>query len=157
MAMQQGKPIIGQDAVIFLDRVVPPAKPENGGAQKTISFRWKNHDIFTEVDIYLVRNDKSKKLVTYTLSDGAVSPATPNEISYGTIKGKESNTIYKTVVNQAGRFVAVPGNEYTVTYTFTWKEHYRDFHKKYPVFKFRIEMVGNPSIFSETNEFKVVY
>ena len=142
MAMQPGKPIIGQDAVVFLDRI---STPESGGAQKTVSFRWKNHDIFTEVDVYLVRNDKSKKLVDGTMSIGAL-PNSP------------VNAIYLVPEKiLGGRFVAQPGKLYTVTYTFTWQEHYKDFRKKYPVFKFRIERVGNPSIFAESNEFKVVY
>jgi hypothetical protein len=140
--MQQGKPIINEDAVVFLDKTEK---------QNIVHFRWLNHDIFTEVDVYLVRNDKVKTLVTDTLPDGAILKYN----HYNDDKGKVKDIPVLPTPN--GRFVATPGVTYNVTYYFTYDAHVKPYNKKYPVFKFRIEMVGNPNIFAESNEFKVVY
>ena len=133
--MQPGKPIVGTDNVIFLNKATKQAMQE---------FRWINHDIFTEVDVYLVRNNKSKKLVTSVTASGVVFE-----------KDSDGNDL-KQIPER--RKPVVPSNDpYVVRYYFTKAEHVDPFDKKYPVFKFRIEMVGNPSVFAETNDFKVVY
>jgi hypothetical protein len=137
--MQQGKPIINQDTVVFLSK-------DTG--QNVVYFRWLNHDIFTEVDVYLVRNDKSKTLVTDDLPPGAIL-----QKRFDSITQKEIDDL----PTPNGRFVAVPGKTYNVTYYFTKQAHVDPYFKKYPVFKFRIEMVGNPNVFAESNEFKIVY
>lgn len=130
--MDPGKPIIGQDAVIFLDV---------DSHQKLEQFRWFNHDIFTEVDVFLVRNNKSKTLVT----------ADTNAVLELDVNGQQ------IFPSPTGRFTAIRNTIYTVRYYFTKEAHVDPYHNKFPVFKFRIEMVGNPNVFAESNEFKVVF
>lgn len=132
--MQPGKLIIGEDAAVFLDKVTKQSKVE---------FQWRNHDIFTEIDVYLVRNDKSKSLVTEALSDGG----TLLYDALGIPLHQTPNGRIKVGINSVN----------LIRYYFTKNAHVDPFNKKYPLFKFRIEMVGNPSVFAETNEFKVVY
>lgn len=128
--MQPGKPIIGEDAVVFIDRLTDTAM---------VSFIWTNLAITGEIDVFLVIDNRIKKLVDVT--------------NYNII----DTTIYGTAVEPNGRLVVSPNKKYTVIYYFTKSVHVEPYKKKYPVFKFRIEMVGNPSIFAETNDFKVVY
>lgn len=130
--MQPGKPIIGEDAVVFIDRTTDTTM---------IVFEWTNLAITGEVDVFLVIDNRIKKLVDLT--------------NYDIVINKEK---YSEPTEPSKRAYVVPASvPYTVRYYFTRSVHVEPYKKKYPVFKFRIEMVGNPSIFAETNDFKVVY
>ena len=132
--MQPGKPIVGEDVAVYIDRTTDIAK---------IEFTWKNLAIEGAVDVFLVIDGRIKKKVESknAVDDGVLSTYYTNQ---PTIPDGRMNNVY-------------PEKVYTVRYYFTKKVHVDPYKKKYPVFKFRIEMVGNPTIFAETNEFKVIY